>query len=187
MNVANLIKKATTPSKDGEPLQIDPPLLTAIKSVCKHNAGAVTEAFYYLSTDLAKRNGAVRLRCLAVMDCLLHRSKAFRELVCADIRSVVGHMGLLNESQSIASSGSAPTVSGYAAELEAKGKELVEMWDHLYGDRHPQLRAVARYLREHLGLEMPNILVLPSFRLCSRVRTFVTVKLCGTGERPSTR
>lgn len=157
MDVANLIKKATTLSKGDSACDVCPELLSAIKNACKHRDDVVKDAFYYLSTDLARRNGAVRIRCLTIMDCLLHRSKVFRQLVCSDIRTIVSLMGLLKGSDSAVSSGSHAV--GYASELEAKGKELIEVWDHLYGDRHPQLRAVARYLREHLGLEMPNILV----------------------------
>lgn len=160
MDVASLIRKATTPPKGGEnSFVVCSNHLSAIKSVCKQHPDAVKEAFYYLSVDLAKRNGVVRLRCLVIIDCLLHRSKVFRELVCADIRTIVGHMGLLNEEQTLTSSGGGSALTACAVELEAKGKELVEVWDHLYGDRHPQLRVVARYLREHLGLDMPNILV----------------------------
>jgi hypothetical protein len=158
MDIANLIKKATTPAKNEVTHVVDDAILTAIKTVCKKNPTAVKEAFYYLSTDLTKRNGAVRIRALLVMDCLLHRSKVFRELVCADIRTIVGNMGLLKE-QGSSSSSTFTAATSLAAEVQAKGKELVEVWDHLYGERYPQLRAVSRYLREVLRLEMPNILV----------------------------
>jgi len=132
---------------------MDDVLLKGIKCACKESEEAVKQAFYYLSIDLAKRNFLVRVRALIVMDCLLHRSKVFRELVCADIRTIVSNMELLKPSTPQPTGAIIPN----AAELQHKGKQLVETWDHLYGDRYPQLRAVARYLREVLRLEMPNI------------------------------
>ena len=134
---------------------MDDVLLKGIKSACKESEEAVKQAFYYLSIDLAKRNFLVRIRALIVMDCLLHRSKVFRELVCADIRTIVSNMELLKPSTPQPTGAIIPN----AAELQHKGKQLIETWDHLYGDRYPQLRAVARYLREVLRLEMPNIVV----------------------------
>jgi hypothetical protein len=157
MDPANLVKKVTTPPKDGDVLEVDAQILHALKAKCKSDPDSIQQVFYYLSVDLAKRNGAVRYRSLVAMDCLLHRSKVFRQLVCADIRTIATNMGLLKDSSAASASSSVPT--GYASELEAKSKELLELWDHLYGERHPQLRAVARYLREFLGVPMPNILV----------------------------
>ena len=162
MDISKLIKKATTPVKDSDEFLIDSVVLNSIKSACKTNPDAVKEAFYYLSLDMGRRNGVIRMRALSVIDCLLHRSKAFRELVCLDVKTIVGNMGLFrdqttNSSSSKGNSNNPP--STFASEVAAKGKELVELWDHQYGNRYPQLRAVARYLREVLKIDMPNILV----------------------------
>jgi hypothetical protein len=42
-------------------------------------------------------------------------------------------------------------------EVESRVKELIELWDSQYGDRLPSLRGTARYLRESLRVDMPNI------------------------------
>ena len=169
MDIASLVKKATTPPKDGNLFEIAPDILQSIKTECKKNPDTIKEVFYYLSVDLCKRSGVVRLRSLDVIDCLLHRSKSFRELVCADIKQIATATGLLSDSSSGNSSNSSLNSSSktgietsHAEELVNKGKELIEIWDHLYGDRHPQLRAIARYFRESLRLQMPNIMVILS-------------------------
>ena len=166
MDIANLVKKATTPPKTGNVFEVSPTELSCIKQVCKTSADAVKEVFYYLSLDLTKRSGVVRLRALAVMDCILHRSKTFRDLVCSDIKHIAQCTGLLCCRENTSSFSSAqvansavPAATTCAAELESKAKEFIEIWDHLYGDRNPQLRAVARYFRESLRLPMPNIMV----------------------------
>lgn len=160
-----LVKKVTTLPKTGDVLDVDAQLLSPIKQACKSSADCIKEVFYYASMDMKKRSGAVRIRALLLMDCLVHRSKLFRELVCADVKQIATCMGLLNENdlsasrKSQASDRNVSPVTSYLVELENKGKELIEIWDHLYGDRYPQLRALARYLRETLRLEMPNIMV----------------------------
>lgn len=160
-----LVKKVTTVPKDGDALEVAGDLLAPVKLACKSSADSTKAVFYYASIDLKKRNGAVRIRALVLMDCLIHRSKQFRELVCADVKQIARCMGLLPSSDQSGSSKAtnsdrfvAPATS-YIAELESKGKELIEVWDHLYGDRYPQLRAIARYFRETLRLVMPNIMV----------------------------
>lgn len=159
MDCANLVKKASTPPKDGSPIEVvSIACLKPIKLLCREQQGAAKELFYYLSLDLSKRNGVIRLRVLFVMDYLLHRSKEFRLLVFSDLRQISKCMGLLSD-QNSASDRSVPIVTSHAQELLTKGKELIEIWDHLYGDRYPQLRAIARYFRESLRLQMPNILV----------------------------
>ena len=160
-----LVKKVTTLPKTGDVLDVDSQMLASVKQACKSSADSTKEVFYYASMDLKKRSGAVRIRVLLLMDCLVHRSKLFRELVCADVKQIAMCMGLLNESDQGPSKKTSATdrfvspVTSFSVELENKGKELIEIWDHLYGDRHPQLRALARYLRETLRLEMPNIMV----------------------------
>lgn len=151
--------------KSGDVLDVAPELLVPVKLACKQSVDSTKEVFYYVSMDLKKRNGAVRIRSLILMDCLVNRSKVFRELVCADVKQIAKCMGLFNPTDQ--SSGAkaqnsdrvvAP-VTSYGVELETKGKELIELWDHLHGDRHPQLRAVARFFRESLRIQMPNIMV----------------------------
>lgn len=159
MDCANLVKKATAPPKDGGPLDIvSLEYLSPIKQLCKTHPDSIKEIFYYLSLDLTKRNGVVRLRVLYIMDHLLHRSKEFRTLVFSDIRQISKCMGLLGD-QASSSDRSVPAVTSHSVELQNKGKECIEIWDHLYGDRNPQLRAIARYFRESLRLQMPNIMV----------------------------
>lgn len=160
-----LVKKVTAAPKDGDVLEVAGELLAPVKQACKSSADSTKAVFYYTSMDLKKRNGAVRIRALVLMDCLIHRSKQFRELVCADVKQIAKCMGLLPSSDQGSSSKAqgndrfVASATSYVVELERKGKELIEMWDHLYGDRHPQLRAIARYFRETLRLDMPNILV----------------------------
>jgi hypothetical protein len=162
MDVSNAIKQATAELKEGNNLVVGENLLNPIKSACKADPEAVKSAFYYLSLDLAKRNGVVRYRSLLVLDCLLHRSKAFRQLAVADLRYVARCAGVLKGTNKLSSSTDSRKVSppkDFSVELESKGKELFEIWDHMYGDRYPPLRAFCRYLRESLQLDMPNILV----------------------------
>lgn len=159
-----LVKKVTAVPKEGNVLDVAGELLAPVKLACKSSADSTKAVFYYASMDLKKRNGAVRIRALVLMDCLIHRSKQFRELICADVKQIARCMGLLPSDQGTSSKATnsdryvAPATS-YVAELESKGKELIEVWDHLYGDRYPQLRAIARYFRETLRLDMPNIMV----------------------------
>lgn len=151
--------------------KLDDSLLHQLKGVIKNGTEAqIHEVHHYLSIELTNRNNLIRLRALHVIDHFIHRSKYFRQLICINIRTIAQCVGLLdgtniktnsNSSSSSSSCRSSDSmmIPTYSSELLHKGKELLEVWDHLYGSKHTQLHALARYCRESLNMDMPNIIV----------------------------
>ena len=153
--------------------KLDDSLLNQLKGIIKDGTEAqINEVYHYLSIELTNRNNLVRLRALHVIDHFIHRSKYFRQLICINIRTIAQCIGLLdrtniktNSNSSIinrstrSSSSSSSMMHPYSSELFDKGKELLEVWDHLYGSKHTQLHTLARYCRESLNMDMPNIIV----------------------------
>lgn len=147
--------------------KLDDSLLHQLKGVIKNGTEAqIHEVHHYLSIELTNRNNLVRLRALHVIDHFIHRSKYFRQLICINIRTIAQCVGLLdgtyiktNSNRSSSSRSDSMMMPTYSSELLHKGKELLEVWDHLYGSKHTQLHALARYCRESLNMDMPNIIV----------------------------
>lgn len=148
--------------------KLDDSLLHQLKYVIKNGTEAqINEVHHYLSIELTNRNNLVRLRALYVIDHFIHRSKYFRQLICINIRTIAQCVGLLDRSNiktnsnssTINRSSDSMMMPTYSSELLHKGKELLEVWDHLYGSKHTQLHALARYCRESLNMDMPNIIV----------------------------
>lgn len=148
--------------------KLDDSLLHQLKDVIKNGTEAqINEVHHYLSIELTNRNNLVRLRALYVIDHFIHRSKYFRQLICINIRTIAQCVGLLDgtniktnsNSSSINRSSDSMMKPTYSSELLHKGKELLEVWDHLYGSKHTQLHALARYCRESLNMDMSNIIV----------------------------
>lgn len=159
----NILKTATNPPKQisgNNSLSwkvVDESLLSPIKAMVKcGDASLQSEFFHYLSTDLTKTNGIVRYRALVVVDCLFMRSSGFRKITSANIRMIAKAGDLLKTENSVKS---ISIERCYLVELESKVKELIELWDMLYGMHLPPLRAMARYFRESLRLDMPNIMI----------------------------
>ena len=147
--------------------KLDDSLLHQLKGVIKNGTEAqIHEVHHYLSIELTNRNNLVRLRALHVIDHFIHRSKYFRQLICINIRTIAQCVGLLdgtyiktNSNRSSSSRSDSMMMPTCSSELLHKGKELLEVWDHLYGSKHTQLHALARYCRESLNMDMPNIIV----------------------------
>jgi len=177
MNLSNLIcqlvaptKKKSSRSSIGNDLssnqtivamcKLDDSLLIQLKRIMRNGTVAeINEVYHYLSIELSNRSNVVRLRTLVVIDHFIHRSKYFRQLIFNNIRTIAQSTGLMNNKTTHHSN----TITPHSSELLEKGKELLEVWDHLFGAKNPQLHALARYCRESLNLEMPNIIV----SLCS--------------------
>ena len=171
MSVADCLKKATNPPnpKKEEEVRdwktVAESLLSPIKKLCKRgDASVLSEVFHYLSIDLARNSVISRYRALVVIETLFLRSSEFRNIVCSNIRLVAKSGDLLKTE----ATSSLPTLSGNTKkvdlrtsllELQTKTKEIIDLWDVLFGDQYPTLRAMARYFRETLRLDMPNVMV----------------------------
>ena len=152
INCSTLISKLTSSTKQTTPLALDDGLLQALKQNCKLDDRFITDAFHYLSIDLKKKNGMVRLKALAVIDILFQRSKLFREIVADNIKVIVNAGGFLSSLGSAASE----LPQSYKIEVEEAVKVLIESWDGQYSNKYPQIHTVMRYFTETLGLRMPN-------------------------------
>lgn len=159
MNIGSLIQKATRIPVEGNAnaFVVSNSLLYPIKNLCKSDDEALSNAFHYLSVDLRRKNGCVRMRSLYIINELFQRSKAFRKEISQNIGVIVACSGLLRGvSNELDNSNLA---GNYTTEIENKVKELIETWDSAYGALYPEIHAVARYFRETLKLSMPNIAV----------------------------
>ena len=157
MDIGSLIQKATKEPPNGTNiLVVSASLLAPIKNLCKKDEQSLLSAFHYLSVDLKRKNGCVRMRSLYIINELFQRSKVFRKEVSQNITTVVSCSGLLRSLTNDVDGGIA---SSFAVEIENKVKELIETWDSTYGTLYPEIHAVARYFRETLKLQMPNIAV----------------------------
>jgi len=150
---------------------LDGLLLNQLKGVMRDgNETQINEIHHYLSIELTNRNNLIRVRALYLIDHFIHRSKYFRKLIFINIRAIAQCVGLLIDVTHFKSSNSnrisSSNIAPYSSELLDKGKELLEVWDHLYGSKHAQLHALARYCRESLNMDMPNIIVSYLARDC---------------------
>lgn len=159
MDVGSLIQKATKVPIEGNGSEfvVASPLLTPIKNLCKNDEHSLQNAFHYLSMDIKRKNGCVRMRSLYIINELFQRSKVFRKEVAQNIGTIVNCAGLLHSMSSTLDNSN--LAASYRPELENKVKELIETWDSAYGKLYPEIHAVARYFKETLKLTMPNIAV----------------------------
>ena len=131
-------------------------LLRPIREKCRSDDFYIREVARYLLLNLQHKAWLVRIRTLNVIDALFVRSHLFRELICADIRAVCDTGGLLGTSSAAAARNSVRARTG-PERVSSRVKELLELWDLQYGNTLPSLRATARYLRESLRVQMPNL------------------------------
>lgn len=157
---SSIIKAALAIPKSTEnKFDVAEKLLLPLKSQCKKGDPAVIrELFYYLKQDLLRPSGTVRMRCLFVINYLFMRSKIFRDSVSENMKLIARCAGLLKSLPIATINGE--TAKDYKLEVETRVKEYLEIWDAAFGHFYPQLRAMLRYLRESLQLQMPNILVI---------------------------
>lgn len=134
--------------KIGNKTEIDRSLLKPIKKLCQTIPNVIQDLYYYLATDLKNANTIVRFRALSIINYLVLRSKMFRTIVFFQIKDIALSCGLISG-----------VPHCHDAGLQNKGKELFEIWDYLYGRHSSQLRAISRYFRESLKLDMPNVIV----------------------------
>lgn len=159
MDIGSLVQKATKVPTDGisNPFVVHSALLSPIKNLCKKDEQSIVDAFRYLSVDLKRKNGCVRLRSLYIINELFQRSKVFRKEVAMNMSVIVAAAGLLHNMSSEVDNSS--LADSFRVEIESKIKELIELWDSSHGKLHPEIHAVARYFKETLKLAMPNIAV----------------------------
>lgn len=153
MNIAKLIQNATKKKKGETDINVASFVtdddIKAIKAVCRKNDVAVKEVARYLVLDLGNRSAVVRLRSLCIIDLLFLRSKVFRKEISCNVRLIAQCGGFM---------GSKITENiEHRDFLQHRVKELLEMWDVYYGEFLPEIRALTRYMRESLCLDMPNI------------------------------
>jgi hypothetical protein len=156
MSIAKLVQNATKKKKGETDIIVTSFVsdddIKAIKIICKNNEMAVKEVARYLLLDLGNRSAVVRLRSLCIIDLLFLRSKLFRKEISCNIRAIAQCGGFL---------GCKITENiEHRDLLQHRVKELLEMWDVYYGEFLPEIRAITRYMRESLRLDMPNIQVL---------------------------
>lgn len=123
-----------------------------LKKICKNDCLATEDVARCLLLDLGNRSAVIRLRSLSVIDSLFLRSKIFRKSVSEHIRLIAECAGYLD--------GKSFENTEHRDALQHRVKELLEMWDTYYGEFLPEIRALTRYMKESLHLEMPSIEVI---------------------------
>ena len=126
-------------------------LLHVLKKICRNDKNATDDVSRCLLLDLASRSAIVRMRSLNVIDSLFLRSKEFRKGISVNIRSIAECAGFLG--------GKPLDNMEHRDLLQHRVKEMLEMWDMYYGDFLPEIRALARHMKEFLHLVMPDIKV----------------------------
>ena len=104
--------------------------------------------------ELNSKSGIVRLRALDLIDYFFTRSSAFRDVVAKNLKSIAQSGGILRQS-----SGTCGKAETLADQVQERVKGMIELWDHLYGIVFPSIHVLARFCRETMGLQMPNIVV----------------------------
>lgn len=130
-------------------------LLSPIKQLCKIDDQSTINALHYLSIDLKRKNGCVRMRSLCIINELFKRSKVFRKEISQNISIILGCGGFLHRVSNEVEDSSRCT--SFKVEVENKVKELIEIWDSSYGMMYPEIHTASRYLKETLKVSMPNI------------------------------
>jgi hypothetical protein len=147
-------------TEHSELFKIEKLKLIPIKKILTNNLstqsgiGIAEEIFRYISIELMKKDGIVRMRALDLIDYLFARSVPFRNITSLKLSTVVRAGGFLPRDN-----GSSERANTFQKEISEKVKELIELWDHIYGMKIASVHVMARYLRESLRVEMPNIMV----------------------------
>ena len=131
---------------------VTPDSILALKSLCKSDGQSTIDACRYLLLDLSNRSVVVRLRALSVIDLLFFRSGLFRKEVSLSIRVVAQCAGFLG--------GKLFECIIHRDLLQHRVMELLEIWDTCFGEFLPQIRALARHMKEYLRIKMPDINVI---------------------------
>lgn len=158
MDICEHIKNITKAPKDVDfttASTVNEDQIRTMKTICKSSELATKDASRYLLLDLTSKSSLVRLRSLCVIDSLFLRSKVFRKEISSNIRLIAECAGYLG--------GKSIENNEQRVLLQSRIKMLLEMWDSLYGEFLPEIRALTRYMREFLHLDMPNIQVYESY------------------------
>jgi len=155
--IANLVSKAVQfPRGSNGSLffTVEKNFLSQFKTLLRDGSNVnniAEEIFRYLSIELKKKNGVVRMRVLYIIDYLFTRSCVFRNTVSNNIKTIANAADLMKLGNSVATC--------HVEEIRTKTMEMMEIWDHFYSHSYPSLHVMVRYLRETLKLKMPNTMV----------------------------
>ncbi|RYH20324.1 hypothetical protein EON65_23775 [archaeon] len=130
----------------------DPTL--ALLDYCLENPSGYDSVWFYLSSELSEKNASKKLQALLIIDSLFHNSPHFRKVVNESMDSLLQHTGILSSS-----GGSSSRACISHNSVFQKGIELIALWDFLYGTELGKVHILARYIKESLGLQLPNISV----------------------------
>jgi hypothetical protein len=165
MSLSELIKAAISDAKrpDGSTM-IQGQEIDAVVKFCEYGNNVKSNyenAWFYLGEELmANKRIHKRKKVLFIIDRLVHESSHFRTLVGT-------HLSLISKSAGLMKSMPLAVIQkdlakDHTAEYEEYIKELICLWDILYGLSCPSIHIMKRYLEESLKLPMPNLLVRSS-------------------------
>ncbi|GAX82623.1 hypothetical protein CEUSTIGMA_g10049.t1 [Chlamydomonas eustigma] len=107
-------------------------------------------AFCILWDKLQTKDSSIRTSTVQLMDCLFRASRSFRKEVCNNFQSFLGLTVGHDASHSLP-----PPVSS-AEQLRERSLEIIEKWKDEFGKECPQIVHSYRYLRDCLGMKLPN-------------------------------
>lgn len=166
MSISSLIKTAVSESikyKRAENTRIvDGVAIESILSYCQSRETEETsiydDVWFYLSQELAtSRNILKRKKIIYIIDQLMHNLPKIRPIVSDNISLIVKSAGLMTSLplamvQKDLAKDHNETFVDYV-------KEIICLWDILYGRQYLPIHMMIRYLRESLQIALPDLMV----------------------------